>query len=73
MDGYPNPATTRFVDYPASYHNGAGSLAFADGHSAIHKWRDARTMPPIVVSLPLDVPSPNNPDVVWLQDHSPHQ
>ena len=26
-----------------------------------------------VVFLPLDVPSPNNPDVVWLQDHSPHQ
>jgi len=72
MDGYPNPATTYIVDYPASYHNGAGGVAFADGHSEIHRWRDARTMPPIVAALPLIVPSPNNPDVVWLQDRSPH-
>ena len=30
---------TSFVDYPASYHNGAGGLSFADGHSEIKKWR----------------------------------
>jgi prepilin-type processing-associated H-X9-DG protein len=73
MDGYPDPATTYIVDYPASYHKGAGSVTFADGHSEIHKWRDARSMPPLVESLPLVVPSPTNADVVWLQDHSPHQ
>jgi len=73
MDGYPNPATTYIVDYPANYHNGAGSLAFADGHSEIHKWEDPRTIPPLAESLPLIVPSPNNPDIFWLQDHSPHQ
>jgi prepilin-type N-terminal cleavage/methylation domain-containing protein/prepilin-type processing-associated H-X9-DG protein len=73
MDGYPNPATTYLANYPASNHGGAAGVAFADGHSEIHKWRDARTMPPIVRSLPLIVPSPNNVDVVWLQDHSPHQ
>ncbi len=28
-----------FVDYPASYHNNAGGLSFADGHSEIRKWR----------------------------------
>ena len=28
-----------FVDYPASYHNTAGGLSFADGHSEIRKWR----------------------------------
>ena len=30
---------TSFVDYPASYHNDAGGLSFADGHSEIKKWR----------------------------------
>lgn len=30
---------TSFVDFPASYHNGAGGLSFADGHSEIKKWR----------------------------------
>ena len=28
-----------FVDFPASYHNSAGGLTFADGHSEIKKWR----------------------------------
>jgi prepilin-type processing-associated H-X9-DG protein len=72
MDGYPDPATTYIVNYPANYHNGAGSVSFADGHTVMHRWRDRRTMPPLVPSLPLTVPSPNNPDVVWLQDRSPH-
>jgi prepilin-type N-terminal cleavage/methylation domain-containing protein len=30
---------TAFVDYPASYHNNAGGLSFADGHSEIKKWK----------------------------------
>jgi prepilin-type N-terminal cleavage/methylation domain-containing protein/prepilin-type processing-associated H-X9-DG protein len=68
MDGYPNPATTKIVDYPASYHNKAAGFAFADGHSEIHKWKDARTYPPIRTGLPLNVPSPNNQDVVWMQE-----
>jgi prepilin-type N-terminal cleavage/methylation domain-containing protein len=32
-------ANNSFVDYPASYHNNAGGLSFADGHSEIKKWR----------------------------------
>ena len=69
MDGYPNPATTKIVDYPASYHNRAAGFSFADGHSEIHKWRDDRTCPPIRTGLPLNVPSPNNKDVTWMRDH----
>lgn len=68
MDGYPNAATTKIVDYPASYHNRAAGFSFADGHSEIHKWRDARTCPPLQTELQLNVSSPNNPDVVWMQD-----
>jgi prepilin-type N-terminal cleavage/methylation domain-containing protein/prepilin-type processing-associated H-X9-DG protein len=30
-------------DYPASYHGGAGGLAYADGHSEVHRWEDAVT------------------------------
>jgi hypothetical protein len=69
MDGYPDPNTTIIVDYPASYHHAAGGIAFADGHSEIHKWRDPRTMPPIATKLVNGVASPNNQDVLWLQDH----
>jgi prepilin-type N-terminal cleavage/methylation domain-containing protein len=60
------------VDYPASYHNGAGGLNFGDGHSEIHKWLDPRTRPPYQanVNIPLNVPSPNNPDIAWLQERT---
>ncbi len=29
-----------WVDKPATYHNNAGGLGFADGHAEIHKWTD---------------------------------
>lgn len=29
-----------WVDIPASYHNGAGGLSFADGHAQIRRWKD---------------------------------
>jgi prepilin-type processing-associated H-X9-DG protein len=71
MTGYPGqPQSWRLVDYPASYHDGAGSFAFVDGHSEVKKWVDRRTTPPLGQSLMLNVPSPNNPDVYWLMDHS---
>jgi len=34
------PGLKEWVDTPAAYHNGAGGLSFADGHSEIKKWRD---------------------------------
>jgi prepilin-type N-terminal cleavage/methylation domain-containing protein/prepilin-type processing-associated H-X9-DG protein len=68
-DGYPNLASTKIVDYPASYHNRACGFAFADGHSEIHRWRDPRTMPPVGQALQLNIASPNNLDVYWMQQH----
>ena len=62
------------VDYPASYHNRAGCLNFADGHSEIKKWVDDRTTPPLAPPRTiLDVKSSwgnNNKDAYWLQDRS---
>ncbi len=62
----------RIVDYPASYHNKAGGLSFADGHSEIRKWVDGRTVPNLKAgtALPLNQPSANNKDVDWLQQRS---
>jgi prepilin-type N-terminal cleavage/methylation domain-containing protein/prepilin-type processing-associated H-X9-DG protein len=36
-----------WTDYPASYHNGAGGLSFADGHSEIRKWLENSTRPAV--------------------------
>ena len=68
-------ANAYIVDLPASYHNRAGGLSFADGHAEIHRWQDARTIPPLTPnqSTRLNFPSSNNPDVAWLQDHATGQ
>ncbi len=73
MAGYPGTMRIlRIVDYPASYHNGAAGIAFADGHSEIHKWIDPRTRPQLLkgMELKLNVSSRDNLDVVWMQRHS---
>jgi prepilin-type processing-associated H-X9-DG protein len=51
-DGYflNNPSMANpghWGDTPASYHNGACGISFADGHSEIHKWRGAATKAPV--------------------------
>jgi prepilin-type N-terminal cleavage/methylation domain-containing protein/prepilin-type processing-associated H-X9-DG protein len=72
MDGFPNMAQTTMVDFPASYHGRACAFAFGDGHAEIHKWKDARTYPPLdpTKDLGLNVPHPNSKDVYWMQEHS---
>jgi len=63
-----SPAAARIIDFPASYHNGAAGISFADGHAEIRKWVDPRTKPPPKYNsqLALNVASPNNQDMIWL-------
>jgi prepilin-type processing-associated H-X9-DG protein len=76
MDGFnpSNPTARTIVDYPSSYHNGAGGLNFCDGHAEVHRWLDARTTPPLKTDTHLSqIPargSPNNPDVFWIQERT---
>jgi prepilin-type N-terminal cleavage/methylation domain-containing protein/prepilin-type processing-associated H-X9-DG protein len=68
----PTPSAYGIIDYPAAYHGGAGGFSFADGHSELKKWRDNRTMPPLMKGGNYDYqfkPTPNNPDVAWMQDN----
>ncbi len=59
---------TIIANYPGSYHNGAGGLSFADGHAEIHKWLDPRTRIKVTHTyMNLNVASPNNKDIEWLQ------
>jgi prepilin-type N-terminal cleavage/methylation domain-containing protein len=57
-----------WVDIPATYHNSAGGLSFADGHSEIKRWRDrsitVRTA--TIGASPLD----GGRDLGWLEDRS---
>ncbi len=68
MLGYPNkPAADQFWDFPAVHHNGGASFSFADGHCESKHWLDARTLKG---PNGLPTPSPNNPDVFWLEDRA---
>jgi prepilin-type processing-associated H-X9-DG protein len=67
-----SPAQARIIDFPASFHNGAAGISFADGHAEIRKWVDPRTKPPVKYnnSLALNVASANNQDMIWLAERT---
>jgi len=65
----PTPASWMIVDVPGSYHGGACGFSFADGHSEIHKWKNAKTTPPIGKGLP-NISEPGSPDAYWIMEHS---
>jgi len=54
-----------FKDGPGSYHNSACGIAFADGHSEIHRWRD-----PTTGTAPRNSKTVNNPDYFWLKERT---
>ncbi|HET7623730.1 MAG TPA: prepilin-type N-terminal cleavage/methylation domain-containing protein [Verrucomicrobiae bacterium] len=69
-DGYfvcdPNEPKT-WVNTPASYHNGAGGLSFADGHAEIKSWKDHT----VLTTRNSDADTvANSPDLLWLQQRS---
>jgi prepilin-type N-terminal cleavage/methylation domain-containing protein/prepilin-type processing-associated H-X9-DG protein len=74
-DGYflNKPDSMKWLDLPASYHNGGANLAFADGHLETHKWRFASTKPPArpdAAHLPFPVPTAERADYDWLMDRT---
>jgi prepilin-type N-terminal cleavage/methylation domain-containing protein/prepilin-type processing-associated H-X9-DG protein len=54
-------------DVPAAYHNNAGGLSFADGHSEIRKWRDKAVISQQGSYARKD---PTAPDLDWLIERS---
>jgi len=67
-----NAANARIIDVPASYHNRAAGISFADGHAEIRKWHDPRTVVPVKYAsgLQLNFGSAYNQDVIWLADRT---
>jgi prepilin-type processing-associated H-X9-DG protein len=69
-----NPAgAERFCIYPATFHSGRGVLSFADGHVESHRWVDPRTFSAPDGDYHVQGHargSPNNLDLVWLQEHA---
>lgn len=77
MDGYSPLSPTRYklADLPGIYHGNACGFSFADGHSVIKKWLDARTCPPmkkqtLVFDGSTEISVVRDVDVAWLQEKS---
>jgi len=62
----PSPTANNWIDKPATYHDHAGGLSFADGHAQIRVWKDANLInykgPPETGVTP----SPPGDDLHWL-------
>ena len=64
-----------FWHRPTIEHDNSGTIAFADGHVDVHRWRDPDTLKAARDGGNADgahftFVSPNNPDLLWLQDHA---
>ena len=62
-----------WMDLPASYHAGAATLAFADGHAELHTWKSPTVRPPArpdAAPLPFAVGPGDATDFDWLSDRT---
>ncbi len=60
-----NAWNTTWIDIPASYHNKAGGLSFADGHAEIVKWTDPVIWTAAKNFVPATQPPPGGRDLPW--------
>ena len=61
--------SSKWIDLPASYHNGGANVAYVDGHVEWHGWRHASTKPPAqpdAAGLPMSIPPGQFGDFDWL-------
>jgi prepilin-type N-terminal cleavage/methylation domain-containing protein len=71
MAGNSGDPSPKIIDYPASYHAGAGDFALADGHCISRKWLGGTIKPPVTgTKLPLgnNTPTPDAgtiKDLIW--------
>jgi prepilin-type N-terminal cleavage/methylation domain-containing protein/prepilin-type processing-associated H-X9-DG protein len=63
-------SSATWVDFPASYHNNAGGLSFADGHSEIRKWRDSAILKPKAIGDYSERSAAIPADIRWLQERT---
>jgi prepilin-type N-terminal cleavage/methylation domain-containing protein/prepilin-type processing-associated H-X9-DG protein len=78
-------AAPDYPDTPANYHNKSNGFTFADGHVESHRWKGTLTGLPYIYgvgygSYPSGYPVPwppvqnvNDPDWIWLKQHSTYK
>jgi len=67
-----NGGTGSFSELPGSDHGGACGIAFADGHTEVHKWQDPNTVKKVTYVFSTTVVSvTGSRDLAWLAQHTP--
>lgn len=64
-----NMATSEWIDFPGTYHNFGCGFGFADGHSEVHRWKDASTRVIAGNVNRRSVPA-TSVDWNWMKDHT---
>lgn len=59
----------KWTDLPASYHDGAASFSFVDGHSELHRWHKGTIQPAHAYSISPALPMPIA-NTFMMQDYS---
>ncbi|MGC3956569.1 MAG: hypothetical protein QM813_00910 [Verrucomicrobiota bacterium] len=58
-----------WTDVPATYHNDANGISFADGHAEIKKWKDTAILGRRVTATGV-APADGGRDLKWLRERS---
>jgi prepilin-type N-terminal cleavage/methylation domain-containing protein/prepilin-type processing-associated H-X9-DG protein len=66
-----DPANASWVDIPATYHNNANGISFADGHAEIKRWKDTAVTG--VNAAIGGAPRDGRVDLNWLQYRSTYR
>jgi prepilin-type N-terminal cleavage/methylation domain-containing protein/prepilin-type processing-associated H-X9-DG protein len=69
--GYFPPNAGKWYDLPGNLHNNASGLAFADGHSEIHRWQSSVRDVPVKINTfsAITVPT-NDKDYMWMRERT---
>jgi prepilin-type processing-associated H-X9-DG protein len=70
----PTYAVTKFIEMPGTQHGGACGMAYADGHSEVHKWKGQTltTHQAVTFTTVQQVGCPiTDVDMLYLAQHTP--
>jgi prepilin-type processing-associated H-X9-DG protein len=70
-----SPNQTTWIDSPGTYHNGAATFAFADGHTEVRHWRGSLATGPATRVSYMYINNYSAPagdeDIRWMSYHTP--
>jgi prepilin-type N-terminal cleavage/methylation domain-containing protein/prepilin-type processing-associated H-X9-DG protein len=73
VNPYANGTAAQWIDTVGSFHDGACTFSFADGHAEIKRWSEARTRFPVTYGTLNRISVPNSRDFEWVAERTPRK